>query len=547
MRKKIQKNPETWKYTGVIGMRKNSNKLADELRSRAERMLKKSNPKEGYPVTHAELQRLVQELEVHQIELELQNEELLKARSELNAHLSQYTDLYDFAPIGYFTLARDGTILQSNLTGSHLLGIERSKLENRPFGLLIAVEYRPIFNGFLEKVFIDGAKVSCEVAIYKGERELLYVHIEARPFDNGQQCRIAVVDINERKRAEVGLQKSEKRYKDLVEHTSDWVWEIDTGIKYTYTNPRVFDIMGYSSAEEIIGKTLFDFMKPEEAKRSKLFYEDVILRQERFALFKNTMVHLEGHPVFFETSGIPFFDDQGRLQGYRGISRDVTAAKQAEAEAVRVEALQSIENERMHLARELHDEVGMILFALKLDLQLLCSMISEADIRLQERFQDSINKVNKSILEVRHKSAYLRPPALDVLGLIVVLKDMVEEMNHKTTMKTQMRITSETPEFSPEVENTLYRCIQEALTNATRHASARNLTIDLTWTSKEVTCRIQDDGIGFDTNTYNDYSSNHLGLLGMKERVFLLKGSIEIKSSPGKGTDIKITLPSGKK
>ena len=528
-------------------MSKNNNKSADELRRRAEVQLKERKQKRGFSATPAELHRLVHELEVHQIELEMQNEELQQARSELEAYLGQYTDLYDFAPVGYFTLERDGMILQANLTGSHLLGVERSRLANRPFGLFISAEYRPLFNAFLEKVFKSEAKELCEVAIRKAGMEPLYVHIEARPFENGQQCRIAAVDISERKQAEEGLRESNKRYKDLLEQTSDWVWEIDTEIKYTYTNPRIFEIMGYSSAAEIIGKTLFDFMKPEEAGRSKLFFEDIMQRQESFALYKNTMLHPEGHPVFFETSGIPFFDEQGCLQGYRGISRDVTARKQAEAEAVRVEALQAIENERMRLARELHDEVGMILFALKLDLQLLCTVISDADIKLQERLQESINKVNDSIVKVRHKSAYLRPPALDVLGLIVVLKDMVEEMNQKTSMNTQLRVGPETPEFSPEVENTLYRCIQESLTNAARHASARNLTVNLTWNLKKVTCRIRDDGVGFDTNAFNDYASNHLGLLGMKERVFLLKGTIEIISSPGQGTDIKITIPLSKK
>ncbi|KUO49543.1 MAG: hypothetical protein APF76_03280 [Desulfitibacter sp. BRH_c19] len=524
-------------------MSKNNN----ELRSRAEGRLKKNKPKEGIPVTRAELQRLVHELEVHQIELELQNEELQQAHSDLDAHLSQYTDLYDFAPVGYFTLARDGTILQTNLTGSHLLGIERSRLTNRPLGLFIASEYGPIFNAFLGKVFTGGTKESCEVAIHKAGMDLLYVHIEARPYENGQQCRIAVVDISQRKQAEEGLRDSNKRYKDLVEQTSDWVWEIDTEIKYIYTNPRIFEIIGYGSAVEIIGKTLFDVMNPEESGRSKLFFEDIIQGQKSFALFENTMLNVEGHPVFFETSGIPFFDEQGCLQGYRGISRDVTARKEAEAEAVRVEALQSIENERMRLARELHDEVGMILCAIKLDLQLVCSVISEADIKLQERLQESINKVNDSIVKVRHKSAYLRPPALDVLGLIVVLKDMVEEMNQKTSMNTQLKVGPEVPEFSPEVANTLYRCIQESLTNAANHASASNLTIDLTWNSKTVTCRIRDDGIGFDINAFNDYSSNHLGLLGMKERVFLLKGTIEIKSSPGQGTYIRIIIPICKK
>ena len=528
-------------------MSKKNDQLAEELRRRAEELLKDSNPKGCIPAAPADLQRLVHELSVHQIELEMQNEELRQARSELEAYLSQYTDLYDFAPVGYFTLEHNGAIIQANLTGAHLLGVDRSKLASLPFGLFISAEYRPILNTFLEKVFKSEAKETCEVVIRKEGMEPLQVHIEGRPLENGQQCRIAVVDISERKQAEDKLRASNKWHKDLLEQTSDWVWEIDPEIRYTYTNPRIFEIMGYSSAEEIIGKTLFDFMKPEEAEKAKMFFEDIMLRKESFALFNNTILHPDGQPVFFETSGIPFFDEQGCLLGYRGISRDVTARKDAEAEAVRVEALQIIENERMRLARELHDEVGMILFALKLDLQLLNKAVSDTDIKLRERLQDSITKVNDSIVQVRHKTAYLRPPALDVLGLIVVLKDLVEEMNQKMSINTQLRVDSKTSEFSSEVENTLYRCIQESLTNAARHASARNLTVDLAWNSKKVTCRIEDDGIGFDPNAYNDYSSNHFGLVGMRERVFLLKGTIEINSSPGQGTIIIITIPLSQK
>ncbi|KUO49545.1 MAG: hypothetical protein APF76_03290 [Desulfitibacter sp. BRH_c19] len=186
-------------------MSKINNKLSGELRSRANGLLKKSKPKEGYPVTREELQRLVHELEVHQIELELQNEELQQVRLELDAHLSQYTELYDFAPVGYFTLERDGTIIKANLTGSHLLGIDRSRLVNSPFSIFIAVEYRLIFNTFLEKVFMSGAKDNCEVAILKTGMEPFYVHIQAMAVENRHQYRIAVVDINERKQMENNL------------------------------------------------------------------------------------------------------------------------------------------------------------------------------------------------------------------------------------------------------------------------------------------------------------------------------------------------------
>ena len=186
-------------------MSKNHVKSSDDLRSRAAGLLKKNKPKENHPLTRPELQRLVHELEVHQIELELQNEELQQVRAELNAYLSQYTDLYDFAPVGYFTLKPDGTIIQANLTGAHLLGIERSRVVNHSFGTFIDAEYRSIFKAFLGKVFLSKNIESCEVAFRKEGMEPLYVHIEAKSFEKEQQCRIAAVDISERKQMENNL------------------------------------------------------------------------------------------------------------------------------------------------------------------------------------------------------------------------------------------------------------------------------------------------------------------------------------------------------
>ncbi len=124
-----------------------------------------------------------------------------------------------------------------------------------------------------------------------------------------------------------------------------------------------------------------------------------------------------------------------------------------------------------------------------------------------------------------------------------VLESLIKEMNKKTEMRASIEAKTELPKFSPEVENTLYRCVQEALLNAARHAFAHNLTVELAFAAGLVTCKIKDDGVGFDTHACPGGSSKHLGLLGMKERVFLVKGTLEINSVPGKGTEIIITIP----
>jgi PAS domain S-box-containing protein len=225
-------------------MNRNINKSPVELRLRAEKRLREKRDKSPSP--GSELQRLVHELEVHQIELEMQNEELQQARSDLESYLSQYTDLYDFAPVSYFTLGRDGKILQANLTGANLLGVERSALANRPFGVFVSSEYRAAFNAFLELVFKSQIKETCEAAILKKEGEFLFVHIEALTSDSGQQCRLAVIDITERKQIEKTLRESERKFRALFETMTQGVMYKEPNGKIISVNPAAERILGLS-------------------------------------------------------------------------------------------------------------------------------------------------------------------------------------------------------------------------------------------------------------------------------------------------------------
>jgi hypothetical protein len=162
----------------------------NELRRRAESLLKKVKYHDLHG-THEDMQRLVHELQVHQIELEIQNEELLRARDEADAGLAKFADLYDFAPVGYFTFNRMANILQVNLTGALLLGAERSRLVKRRFDSFIADKSRPVFNAFLARVFAGQDKQSCEISLLKEEKPL-FVSIEAVAADSGEECRLSL-------------------------------------------------------------------------------------------------------------------------------------------------------------------------------------------------------------------------------------------------------------------------------------------------------------------------------------------------------------------
>lgn len=190
----------------------------EELRRRAEEALAMQPPESPHGVE--DTQNLLHELRVHQIELEMQNEELRAERAEIAADLERYAELYDLAPVGYFTLRRDSSIQQANLTGASLLGVLRSQINSRRFGSFVREESLPAFNEFLDQVFASRGKVSCEVAL-RGTDQPVWVNIEAVADESGQTCRLALLDITERRQAKLdpltGL-VNRRMFQDCLEH-----------------------------------------------------------------------------------------------------------------------------------------------------------------------------------------------------------------------------------------------------------------------------------------------------------------------------------------
>ncbi len=203
-----------------------------ELYRRAEAQLKRQrkNPKAppARPVLAADAERQCHELQVHQVELEMQNIALQKVRDELELALGDYTDLYDFAPVGYFTLAADSTIQQANLTGASLVGIDRSRLLGRCFDqLFTAAGPRSVFRAFLRQVFAGQTKQSGDFELLHPGQPPRAINIKAQRSLFGDTCRIAVVDVTEHKKVEDLVRVSEVRYRRLFEAAHDGVLLLD--------------------------------------------------------------------------------------------------------------------------------------------------------------------------------------------------------------------------------------------------------------------------------------------------------------------------------
>ena len=180
------------------------------LRRKAIEVLGKNPIKNDLLLSETDLMKLVHELEVHQVELELQNEELLLSKSATRDAIEKYTELYDFAPSGYFTLTQEGEIVELNLRGANMLGKERRNLKNSQFGFFVSNQTRLIFNKFLENVFRSNTERNCVVSLATENNTLIDVYINGILTQKGNQCLATVVDITEHMLL-IALQK--KNYK----------------------------------------------------------------------------------------------------------------------------------------------------------------------------------------------------------------------------------------------------------------------------------------------------------------------------------------------
>jgi signal transduction histidine kinase len=204
--------------------------------------------------------------------------------------------------------------------------------------------------------------------------------------------------------------------------------------------------------------------------------------------------------------------------------------------------LSAYEEEKARLARELHDEVGMSLTTLKLNLQLFSKDLTKCCFQHKEKLDTMVETVSELQSTIRSKAYFLRPPALNDLGLVAVINNMIAELSKYAGIKGKLEASGSPDNISVEIENALYRCIQESLTNVARHANADNVLVKIDFVNNSIRVNVVDDGIGFEQHLAKS-DNKHLGLQGMQERVDLLNGSLDIKSDPDQGTNVQIIIP----
>ncbi|HEY9743541.1 MAG TPA: PAS domain S-box protein [Coleofasciculaceae cyanobacterium] len=261
-----------------------------------------------------------------------------RAEEALQESEAKFRSIVENANDIIFRVTPDGVFSYISPNWSDILGHEVSEVEGKVFTPFVHPDDLPICLGTLHRAIETGHKqsgVEYRVRHKNGTWRWHTSNLAVLKDASGEVVSLVGIarDISDRKQAEEALRESEERFRNLVESTNDFIWEVDENALYTYVSPQIRDILGYEVAE-VVGKTPFDLMPPEEAYRvAEMISNQVALRRPLTNL-ENTNLHKDGHLVVLETSGVPFFDKAGNFKGYRGIDRDITKRKQTE-EAIR--------------------------------------------------------------------------------------------------------------------------------------------------------------------------------------------------------------------
>jgi PAS domain S-box-containing protein len=497
---------------------------------------------------------LLHNLQVHQIELEMQNRQLREAQQELEEARDRYADLYDFAPVGYLTLDESGTVLEINLTGAAMLGFERLNIVGKPFINRLVTSSVPLFSSHLRQTFSNPGNSVTELQIKTKEGKSRIVNLESLVIHSSRPtCRIMMTDITEQRRIAVSLQLSRSAQDALLNAIPALVFYQDAELRYLNVSQAFADFVG-RPPEDIRGKTVYDIFPPHVAEDLHNISSSVLKTGMAIYGFENSLPDANGGVYDMSTVLAAFRDLYGNPIGLVGISNDISTYKST-ANSNNELLLQNRkltrnlyaaqEEERRRIAVELHDELGQWFTAIQAEAQAIDNITKDNPKIHQSAL--AISKSASAVHEViRGMLRHLRPVLLDELGL----EDSLRELQRQWCNAHPEVVCEFKPGFSldglgEELNLTIYRLIQEALNNVTSHAHASRVTITMEQDLDKdsglncLVLRVEDDGAGFDSRQVRA----GIGLVGMRERIIAVGGEFLIESNPGLGTKIMARLP----
>lgn len=461
----------------------------------------------------------------------------------------KFRDIFENTTEGIFQTTPDGTYLTANPAMARMLGFDspeelitvRKDIGRQQY---VDEERREDFKRLLAE---RGVVRGFEYEAYRKDGSKIWIsdNVRAVNDENGSVLYYegTADDITERKAVQQALSDSEERYRELFENSRDAIYVHDLSGRYLSVNAAAEKLSGYSR-EEILGRHFSDFIAANDLYK---VHKNLCrkLKEHGETVYEIEIRTKDGRSVPVEVSSRIICQDEvpGSIQG---TARDITDRKRAQ------EALQQFsrrlisgqEAERQRIARELHDEIGQALTAVRLNLQAIPHLCEIPD--CEPYLQENLNAIDEALRLIKDLSLDLRPAVLDDLGLVAAVHWYVTRYAKRSGLVSKVHCESINPasRLPRELETTAFRILQEALTNVARHSKAKSVTVELQRSNGNLVIGVSDDGVGFNwtSREYNRPAAT-LGIRGMQERASALNGSLKIKSAPGQGTIVQASLP----
>lgn len=361
---------------------------------------------------------------------------------------------------------------------------------------------------------------------------------------NGDATRMfgLAVDITESKRAEVALGVSEERFR-LAAHVGKmfaYEWDADTDVfKVLGEIPEIF---GIKKEEYATGKLMLAKMHPDDRQRLMAEVTGICPEKPQFRI-RIRLTRSDGTLIWVEKNGYWVFNEQGRLLRIVGMVIDITESKQSEEIVASVggRLIEAQEEERRRIARELHDDVSQKLAMLTVGLEELARISPESQTQARNRIGSLLKSAAEMTNDVHALSHRLHTSKLELVGLVGTMKSFCREFAEQRYVEIDFTHSDVPSSLPSQVSLCLYRIMQEGLANAVKHSGVRHFDVRLERVADALQLTIRDPGVGFDPSTTMDYQG--LGLISMRERVNLVKGTLSIESKPGEGTQIQVRVP----
>lgn len=491
--------------------------------------------------------------------LEVFDKEAIRKKAEESVLKSErrYQKLSEVAPVGIFHTNKEGLVTYVNPRWSEIAGLPR--IDALGNGWLVSLheddrEY--LANNWL-KVSQDGKLAVFEFRFRHPDGNIKWVMAQSLPELDSNNRIVGYVgtitDITERKKAEEKIASTIDQLKLSQKIAHIGYWEIDLVHKTNYWSDEMFALFERPSNGKVLElNAFFEQIHPEDKQFVMDIFNDTLSHKKASERFEFRFIRKDGSVRYMLATGELVTDKKGTPVRINGTTQDITDLKNIQLEINKTsEQLQELtthlqtirEEERKRIGRELHDELGQQLTAMKMDLAWINKKTSEDSPVVKEKLKGVLELLDGSNVALRKILNELRPTILDDHGLLDAMQWHSKQFTANTGIPLEL-ITAERELNLPEqVSTCLFRIFQEALTNITRYAEANKVVTYIQIADNHIDVTIEDNGKGFDPEAEHPKSRQPYGILGMKERVRALRGEFELVSVIGKGTKIHVRLP----